>query len=185
MNNSTLKPHFTYFKQKIQICELLYWITYAITQNIQLYKLKHKTINISKNTIYNFNNKIAKLKVFDMYHKYITNEYFNLTEGQNKIFHIDSTLILNKLGVDAVSFNCQIHKHKTSKISVVVDNFSFPIDIIIEDGKTHDSKIAAEHLLNMKEKFENIMDNENLMFGDAAYDSNVLRTIAKDIKFGK
>lgn len=61
----------------------------------------------------------------------------------------------------------------------------FPIDIIIEDGKTHDSKIAAEHLLNMKEKFENIMDNENLMFGDAAYDSNVLRTIAKDIKFGK
>ena len=48
-----------------------------------------------------------------MYHKYITNEYFNLTEGQNKIFHIDSTLILNKLGVDAVSFNCQIHKHKT------------------------------------------------------------------------
>jgi hypothetical protein len=26
----------------------------------------------------------------------------------------------------------------------------------------------------MKEKFENIMDNENLMFGDAAYDSNVL-----------
>ncbi|MFM7978452.1 MAG: hypothetical protein ACKPKO_03970, partial [Candidatus Fonsibacter sp.] len=55
------------------------------------------TINISKSTIYNFNNKIAKLKVFDMYHKYITNEYFNLTEGQNKIFHIDSTLILNKL----------------------------------------------------------------------------------------
>ena len=43
MNNSTLKPHFTHFKQKIQICELLYWITYAITQNIQLYKLKHKT----------------------------------------------------------------------------------------------------------------------------------------------
>ena len=123
MNNSTLKPHFTHFKQKIQICELLYWITYAITQNIQLYKLKHKTINISKSTIYNFNNKIAKLKVFDMYHKYITNEYFNLTEGQNKIFHIDSTLILNKLGVDAVLFNYQIHKHKTSKISVVVDNF--------------------------------------------------------------
>ena len=29
------------------------------------------------------------------------------------------------------------------------------------------------------------MDNENLMFGDAAYDSNVLRTIAKNIKFGK
>ncbi|MFM7978453.1 MAG: hypothetical protein ACKPKO_03975 [Candidatus Fonsibacter sp.] len=48
--------------------------------------------------------------------------------------------------------------------------------MIIEDGKTHNSKIATEHLLNMKEKFENIMDNENFMFGDAAYDSNVLRT---------
>ena len=42
---------------------------------------------------------------------------------------------VNKLGIDAISFNCQINKHKTSKISVVVDNFSFPIDIIIEDGK--------------------------------------------------
>ena len=29
------------------------------------------------------------------------------------------------------------------------------------------------------------MDNNNLLFGDATYDSNVLKTIAKDIKFRK
>ena len=120
-----------------------------------------------------------------MYHKHITNKYFNLTEGQNKIFYIDLTLILNILGIDAVSFNCQINKYKTSKISVVIDNYSFLIDIIIKDDKTHDSKIAAKYLLNMNEKFKNIMDNENLISRDAAYDSNILKTIARDIKFGK
>ena len=51
MNNSTLRSYFTHFKQKIQICELLYWITYSITENIQLYKLNHKKINISKTTM--------------------------------------------------------------------------------------------------------------------------------------
>ena len=120
-----------------------------------------------------------------MYHKHITNKYFNLTEGQNKIFHIDLTLILNILGIGAVSFNCQINKYKISKISVVIDNYSFLIDIIIKDDKTHDSKIAAKYLLNMNEKFKNIMDNENLISRDAAYDSNILKTIARDIKFGK
>ena len=37
----------------------------------------------------------------------------------------------------------------------------------------------------MNEKFKNMMDNENLMFGDDTYDSNILRINAKDIKFGK
>jgi hypothetical protein len=35
----------------------------------------------------------------------------------------------------------------------------------------------------MNEKFKNIMDNKNIIFGDVAYDSNVLNT--RDIKFGK
>ena len=29
MENLLLKPHFTHFKQKIEIRELLYWIIYA------------------------------------------------------------------------------------------------------------------------------------------------------------
>ena len=47
----------------------------------------------------------------------------------------------------------------------------FLIDIIIEDDKIYNSKIAVEHLLNM---------NENLMFEDVTYDINILRTITKN-----
>jgi hypothetical protein len=40
-----------------------------------------------------------------------------------KEFYIDSTLIANKLGIDLTSYNIQLKKHKSTKVSLIIDDF--------------------------------------------------------------
>ena len=45
-------------------------------------------------------------------------------------FYIDSTLIANKLGIDLTSYNIQLKKHKSTKVSLIIDDFGVLIDFI-------------------------------------------------------
>ena len=44
-------------------------------------------------------------------------------------YFTDTTFICNKLGEDLTSNNPQIKKHKTSKISIISDDFNIPLEI--------------------------------------------------------
>jgi hypothetical protein len=49
-------------------------------------------------------------------------------------YFTDTTFICNKLGEDLTSNNSQIKKHKTSKISIITDDFNIPLSIRIDTG---------------------------------------------------
>ena len=112
MNDTMLKPYFTHFKQKIEICDLLYWIVYTVAFKVCLYELNHQTINISKTTLYNFSKKITKLKIFNLYYTDITDKHLNLMNQTNQTtdlkyekFYANTMLILNKLDVIPITQN--------------------------------------------------------------------------------
>ena len=57
----------------------------------------------------------------------------------NVIFLTDTTLIQNKLGIDNTGYTPQLLKHKTSKISLIIDDIGIPIIATIFSGNTNDN----------------------------------------------
>ena len=99
--------------------------------------------------------------------------------------HTDTTFVCNKLGNENVSFNQQIKKHKTCKISIITDDFNVPISVITSTGATNDSIILNKQL-DILHKNHSILFNENkIILADAAYDSSILRNKVEDLKLGK
>ena len=72
---------------------------------------------------------LTKLIKYDI----IKSTYINLlklyTTNNNKNnnkYYIDTTLIVNKLGIDNIGYNIQLLKHKTSKLSIITDIYGIP-----------------------------------------------------------
>jgi hypothetical protein len=51
-------------------------------------------------------------------------EYYvdNMHEFE-KEFYVDSMLIANKFGIDLTSYNIQLKKHKSTKVSIIIDHY--------------------------------------------------------------
>ena len=122
-------------------------------------------------------------------------------------------LIVNRLGIDKITHNPQLKKHKTMKISVITDTFNvmgnvqlcctypikvwtflsykdksdntIPISVDIFKSSIYDSKIIENHLDTLYKDSPLLFDNNNILIGDAAYDSNNLLTKIKCLKLGK
>ena len=60
------------------------------------------------------------------------------------------TIVCNKLGKESVGYNMQIKKHKTSKISIITDDFNIyvlvKISVNLIYSSSHDSTILYKQL---------------------------------------
>ena len=149
------------------------------------YRMLNQFPNINHNTIphwatiYKFFKKLIKYDIIENTFKQTVIKY--LLKSNNNIFLTDTTLIANKGGIDKKSYNPQLLKHKSSKISVITDAKGKPLDLKMYSSNIHDSKILNLQLDNSN--FYN--DYNNIMLGDPGYDSNIIREKLKKIKFGK
>ncbi len=113
------------------------------------------------------------------------NKYLNELNKHTSILYTDTTFVCNKLGVDNISFNQQIKKYKTSKISIIIDDFNILIYVITSTWTTNDYLILNKQL-DILHKEHPILFNENkIMLANAAYDSSILRNFVSPIKQDK
>ena len=197
-DNIKLKSIF-YFKtnnRKYNIKYLLTHVLFMLKSGIS-YRMLNQFPNINHNTIphwatiYKFFKKLIKYDIIENTFKQTVKKY--LLKSNNNIFLVpfrnvyaqraitDTTLIANKGGIDKKSYNPQLLKHKSSKISVITDVKGKPLDLKMYSSNIHDSKI-----LNLQLDNSNFYNNDNnIMLGDSGYDSNIIKEKLKEIKFGK
>ena len=98
---------------------------------------------------------------------------------------IDSTFISNKYGTEKIGRNIFYKSKNGIKITTIVDSNGIPLDLRIDSGNTHDSKIAPKILNNLKNidsKINNQPKNKYLL-ADKGYDSQKIREIIKTSKY--
>ena len=141
--------------------------------------------HINWNTIYKFKLKLVKYNVFEKLFNKTINEYISEMGNNSKQYYTDTTFVCNKLGEDLVSYNPQVKKHKTSKISIISDDFNIPISIKIDTGSKHDVTILKEQLIEFSNSHPLLCNENNTIVADGAYDSNPLHKLVKELKFKK
>jgi len=183
-NNNQLSNIFTHHKIKYSIDELLKNILIILKTGIS-YRDIQKYTTINWNTIYKFNLKLTKYNIFErLFNKTIDN-YLNEMKNTSTTYFTDTAFICNKLGEDLVSNNPQIKKHKTSKISIISDDFNIPLSIKVDTGVTHDSTILKEQLIDFNKKHPQIFNQTNILIADGAYDSIPLQQLIKKLNLKK
>ena len=99
---------------------------------------------INWNTIYKFYIKLIKYQIIENTFKLCVNRYLTEIEKPSKVLFTDSSLVINKLGIDQIGYNPQLKKHKTTKFSVITDNFGVPISMDTFNGSCHDALIISK-----------------------------------------
>ena len=114
-----------------------------------------------------------------------TNHYINLIGNKLTTINVDSTLIHNKLGSDDVTYNPQFKKHKSSKITLFVDNFNVSIYSVVTSSNVHDAKVCNNHIEQIAKQFPYLCIDSIYVVGDAAYDSSNIRNNIADNNIGE
>jgi hypothetical protein len=140
------------------------------------------------NTIYKFFIKLSKYNILNDMYKDTINMYLNeinkMEINNNNFLYIDSSIVLNKYGIDNISINPQLKKHKSSKFSIITDDFGVPIDCNTYKSSINDAKIADMQINNIIQNHPLLCLNNKTLIGDAAYDSNKIRDKLKNNKIG-
>ena len=144
----------------------------------------YKTNNIPHHaTIYKFFMKLIKYNVIQDTFKATVAQY--MVKHKVTTFITDTSLVANKNGSDNVSYNPQLAKHKSTKISVISDDKGIPLDINIYSSNMNDSKILNMHLDTFTNNVNFEKNNNNLLLADSGYDSNVIRDKLANLRFGQ
>jgi len=178
-NNQELKKIFNHHKQKYKINELLKIVLFILKTGIAYRNIAEIKTNIHWNTIYKFVKKLEKYNIIEEIYKIQSILYVNKLEQPAKYLKTDTSFILNKYGIDDVTYNPQVKKHKTMKISIITDYFNIPIYINSYNSKIHDAEIFSNDIKKFHEKFPTI--NKKIILGDTAYDSIKLSSEVKII----
>ena len=123
-SNIKFKHLFDHPNRKYKLRVLLKLILEILSTGLPFRKIPKLTNNkIHWNTIYKFfiklqKHDIIKLNYYDIVSKYIK-KFINNTK--TNILLTDTTLILNKPGIDKIGYNSQMPKHKVTKISLITD----------------------------------------------------------------
>jgi hypothetical protein len=70
---------------------------------------------------------------------------------------------------------------KSTKVSLIIDEYNIPINITINNSKQHDSSILNEQLDTVYNKYPILFDNNKSLIADAAYDSSILRNKVNEL----
>jgi len=142
-----LKNLFNNHKQKIQVNKLFIALLDKLSTENSYDKYEFNEHKIKGVTLRYFNNKLVKINFFERFfatgtcgEEYIQ-KYIGIMNNEISRFYVDSTLIQNKFGIDEVTYNTQLKKHKSCKISIVCDEFGIPIIYKITSSNDHDSPI--------------------------------------------
>lgn len=183
-SNLIFKNSFNHHNQIYHIDKLLLVLLHKLETGLSYRNISNLYFNIKGGTLRYFHQKIIKLKIFEeFYNTYIT-KYLEEINYINKNFYVDTTLIANKLGIDSVTYNVQLNKHKSSKISIIIDDFDVPINYITCDSNTHDSTILCNQIDDVVNKFPKLCTNDKNFIADGAYDSNKIRNLLEEKKLG-
>ena len=162
-SNEKFNKLFNHHKQIYSIEDLFTALIYKLTTGISYKNISKLKTNIKGSNLHYFHKKIVKYKYF----------------------YVDSTLIANKLGINNATYNIQLKKYKSTKISIIVDDFGIPIDFKITNSNNHDSSIFSNQLDTIVNKYPNLCTNDKIFIGDSDYDSNNIRHKLKNFKLGK
>ena len=183
-SNDNLRSKFNHYNNKYKLEDLLKCILFILKTGISFRNISNFT-NINWNTVYKFNCKLKKYNVvYDTYSKCL-NKYLNELNKYTSFFYTDTTFVCNKLGIDHVSFNQQIKKHKTTKISIISDEFNIPISVVTTTGSIHDSIILNNQLDILNKEHPILFNEKKIILADAAYDSLALKDKVNNLKLGK
>lgn len=176
---------FNHFNQKYQIKDLFRAVFYKLSEGIPFRKLEDMKLNVKWNNVVYFTKKLCVSGLFDEMPTNFTNHYINLIGNKLTTINVDSTLIHNKLGSDNVTYNPQFKKHKSSKITIFVDNFNISIYSTVTSSNVHDAKVCNDHIGQIAKQFPNLCTNNIYVVGDAAYDSSNIRNNIADNNIGE
>jgi hypothetical protein len=84
-----------------------------------------------------------------------------------------------------VSYNPQLKKHKTTKISIVTDAFNLPVNVKVFNSNINDALIIYNQLDDIYNNTLLLCNNDTILIADAAYDSNKIRNKIKELKLGQ
>ena len=180
----TYKNLFTHHKQQYSVQKLFEALLYKLETGISYNNINNVNLGVKGGALFYFYQKIIKNNVLTNFYDYYVNEYINQNHEEINTFYVDSTLIANKLGIDKTSYNVQLKKHRSTKISLVEDNFGIPLDIIVTNSNVHDASICIDHITNISNKFQKLCSNKNKFIADAAYDSKNIREHLKNKNLG-
>ena len=179
-----LKNLFNHHKQKIQVNKLFIALLDKLSTGNSYDKYEFNEHKIKGVTLRYFNNKLVKINFFERFFKEYIQKYIGIMDNEISRFYVDSTLIQNKLGIDKVTYNTQLKKHKSCKISIVCDEFGIPIIYKITSSNDHDSPIFYNLIDKISILYPSLCNNNNKFIGDSAYDSNFIREKLKKHNLG-
>jgi hypothetical protein len=181
-NDDNYSKIFSHHNQKHSIEDLISGLIYKLNTGISYNNFFYKNINGA--ALHYFYKKLIKLDFLNIvYEKYISKYTIEMAPNIKEL-HVDSTLIANKCGIDLVDYNVQLKKHKSSKISLIVDDYGVLIDVEFTSSRNHDALICDKHIDNIKNKLPHLCTSDKILIADAAYDSNNIRKKLKDNNIG-
>jgi hypothetical protein len=191
-NEPQLAEKFTRVRRVYLIENLFTALLYKLKSGISYREINNTEIKgvagfIKPGALQYFFAKLAKLNFFELFFRDCVEKYINgMEEDLTKYdtFYVDSTLIANKLGIDSVTFNVQLKKHKSCKVSLVTDKFGVPIDCVTSNSNKHDAKLCLDHIKNIALKCPQLCDGTKTLIGDAAYHSSIIRDSLNTNNFG-
>ena len=181
-NDPKLYVKFNHYNRKYSIDELMPYIIEILEDGISFRKIKS---SISWSTIYKFHQKLVQFKIIEHTYDFNVNKYLSNLEILPQNYYTDTTFVCNKLGEESVGYNQQIKKHKTSKISIITDDFNIPVSVSISSGSPHDSTILYNQLDDLHNKHPLLFNKNKTLIADAAYDSQKLRVKVDELNLGK
>ena len=181
-NDPKLHIKFNHYNRKYTIDELLPYIIEILEDGISFRKIKS---SICWSTIYKFHQKLVQFKIIENSYELNVNKYLTNLETLPQNYYTDTTFVCNKLGEESVGFNQQIKKHKTTKISIITDDFNIPISVNLTSGSPHDSTILYKQLDELHTKHPLLFNKNKTLIADAAYDSKKLRDKVDELQLGK
>ena len=163
-NDPKLYVKFNHYNRKYSIDELMPYIIEILEDGISFRKIKS---SISWSTIYKFHQKLVQFKIIENTYDFNVNKYLSNLETLPQNYYTDTTFVCNKLGEESVGYNQQIKKHKTSKISIITDDFNIPVSVSISSGSPHDSTILYNQL-DLHNKHPLLFNKNKTLIADAA-----------------
>ena len=182
--NVTFKKKFSHHKQTIPNETLFGALLYKLRTGIAYRDIETTKYDISYQNLYRFHKKVKDLKLFETFYDEYISKYIGCIGNKFREFYMDSTLVANKYGSDKADYNKQLPKHKSTKISLIVDEFNIPISYKITSSNDNDSPVIQSQIIDLADKYPILCDNQKIFIGDAGYDSKKIADILTDKKLG-
>lgn len=174
--------NFTYHTQKYKLINILPFIFLILEKNIDWRSLKIFT-SIHWNTIYKTFIKLSSFNIIkntyiDLLHKYIKRSpskklYVQLT---------DTSSIINRYGINDVSYNKYKSRKKISKISFISDVNGIPLSVSINNGR-NDANILMDHINNMLIDKQINDKYKKYFLADSIYDVKKVKNQLQQLKY--